>query len=439
MASNNSINSPNTVNTLVAGTGSSNYTAIAYSATGGTSNIVSRNSSGNTASNSYIPGYATTVTAATTTTLTVASAQQQFFTGSTTQTVVLPVVSTLVLGQSFEIVNNSSGVVTVQSSGANTIQAMAASTVLHVTVIAITGTSAASWSAEYTGAGVSGITTLSGNSGSASGSTVTISANAGESVVFTASGSTSTLTLSDGAVNTFLGSGSGTGALTGDHNTAIGVNSLNILTSGNHNNALGVSSLGALLTGAYNIALGYSSGDTYVSSESSNILLNSSGIIGDSNTLRIGDSTGSSNKQLNKAFISGINGVTVSNPKLLYINSSTDQLGVNSSLITAPAASSTVTSGFGSSLTAGTAVQNTLGYDILINIVVSASLATAATIVLGVGATSTPTTNTVIPTFTLAALNFYTFSAVVPSNYYVLVNTTGTITVASITVQAMGI
>ena len=104
----------------------------------------------NQASTTQITGYATTATAAATTTLTATSAQQQYFTGTTTQTVVLPVTSTLVLGQSYTIVNNSTGVVTVQSSGANTIQAMAANSQLIVTCILTSGTTAASWNAEYT-------------------------------------------------------------------------------------------------------------------------------------------------------------------------------------------------------------------------------------------------------------------------------------------------
>jgi hypothetical protein len=61
----------------------------------------------------------------------------------------LPVTSTLTLGHSFEVINNSSGVVTVQSSGTNALQAMAASSVLRVKCIAITGTGTASWTWEY--------------------------------------------------------------------------------------------------------------------------------------------------------------------------------------------------------------------------------------------------------------------------------------------------
>ena len=91
-------------------------------------------------------GYTTTATAAGTTTLTSASNNQQFFTGSTTQTVVLPVTSTLALGLSYLIVNNSTGVLTVQSSGANTITLIPAGAAVRCTCILITGTTAASWS-----------------------------------------------------------------------------------------------------------------------------------------------------------------------------------------------------------------------------------------------------------------------------------------------------
>ena len=103
----------------------------------------------NLSANNMMSGYATTATAAGTTTLTVGSAQMQYFTGTTTQTVVLPVTSTLALGHQFWITNNSTGVVTVQSSGANTIQAMVANTYLIVTCIATSGTGTASWKWSY--------------------------------------------------------------------------------------------------------------------------------------------------------------------------------------------------------------------------------------------------------------------------------------------------
>jgi len=107
----------------------------------------------NLSANNHIEGYATTTTAASTTTLTVSSAYQQYFTGTTTQTVVLPVTSTLVLGQQFQIFNNSTGAVTVESSGSNVIQVMAANTQLTLTVVSTSLTTAAAWNAVY----VSGI------------------------------------------------------------------------------------------------------------------------------------------------------------------------------------------------------------------------------------------------------------------------------------------
>jgi hypothetical protein len=99
-------------------------------------------------------GYTTTATAAGTTTLTASSTNQQYFTGSTTQTIVLPVTSTLALGLGYLIVNNSTGVLTVQSSGANTISTIPANTSMSFTCIAITGTTAASWSYSYEGSSV---------------------------------------------------------------------------------------------------------------------------------------------------------------------------------------------------------------------------------------------------------------------------------------------
>jgi len=136
----------------------------AYSTTPTATTISSWDANKNLSANNHLNGYATTATAAATTTLDVTSAWQQFFTGTTTQTVVLPVASTLVLGQSFYIVNNSTGVVTVQSSGTNTVQAMAASTTLLVTCIKVSGTDATSWSVEYVGA-VSGGTVNAGTTG----------------------------------------------------------------------------------------------------------------------------------------------------------------------------------------------------------------------------------------------------------------------------------
>ena len=96
-------------------------------------------------------GYTTTATAAGTTTLTSSSNHQQFFTGTTTQTIVLPVTSTLALGLSYSIENNSTGVLTVQSSGLNTITTIPSGVTTLFTCILTSGTTAASWDYDQIG------------------------------------------------------------------------------------------------------------------------------------------------------------------------------------------------------------------------------------------------------------------------------------------------
>jgi hypothetical protein len=131
--------------------------------------------------------YTTTATAAGTTTLTSASNYLQYFTGVTTQTVVMPVTSTLSLGWNYQIINNSTGNLTVNSSGGNLIVTVLPATAVTITVILTSGTTAASWNAEFTGfssvtgtganvLGTSPTITFSGTgttfSGSTSGTTV---------------------------------------------------------------------------------------------------------------------------------------------------------------------------------------------------------------------------------------------------------------------------
>lgn len=87
----------------------------------------------------------TQATAAGTTTLTVASNRIQEFTGTTTQTIIMPDVTTLVLGDKFTIINSSTGILTVNSSGANLIKSVQPGTTLQLFCVLITGTTAASW------------------------------------------------------------------------------------------------------------------------------------------------------------------------------------------------------------------------------------------------------------------------------------------------------
>ncbi len=99
----------------------------------------------NLSANSTINGYASITSAAGTTTLSVSSAYQQIVTGSTTQTIQMPVVSTLILGQEFKITNNSTGLVTVNSSGGNLIGTLATGNSIIIVCSSTSGTTAASW------------------------------------------------------------------------------------------------------------------------------------------------------------------------------------------------------------------------------------------------------------------------------------------------------
>ena len=155
--------------------------------------------------------YATTVTAAATSTLTSSSAYLQYFTGTTTQTVTLPVVSTLTLGQGFYINNNSTGIVTVQSSGLNSVIAIPGNMSVVLTCVSTSGTTAASWDADY-----SGSTTITGTGNwvfSSSGS-LTTPTIAGATLSGTV---TSTATVSGGTYTaaTFTSSTFTSGTLSG--------------------------------------------------------------------------------------------------------------------------------------------------------------------------------------------------------------------------------
>lgn len=209
------------------------------------------------------------------------------------------------------------------------------------------------------------ITTINGDTGSISGSTVTIYADntaqqAGSSVLFSNSGSTSTFEVTDANFNTIIGKSSGNASLTGisntflgfsiggtltsgssnvgigsglfssitqgSHNVAIGGGTLGLLNTGTFNTSIGQQSLESLTTGSYNVALGNVAGSSYTSSESSNIAIGNNGVAAESHVIRIG-TQGISNGQQNTCYIAGITGVSVSNQTMVTLNSSTGQLG----------------------------------------------------------------------------------------------------------------
>ena len=201
--------------TLPIGNGGTNVTSVTTAPTA--TAFAGWDANKNLSANNHLEGYTTTATAAGTTTLLVGSTYQQFFTGATTQTVVLPVATTLVNGLQYSIINNSSGVVTVQTSGANTVVAMAANTQLNVTCINTAGgTGLASWGWSYgtqnnttitAGTTTNALTMNNGGAGAASGTTFngsaaqTISYNTiGASPLAGSSSITTVGTLSSGSI-----------------------------------------------------------------------------------------------------------------------------------------------------------------------------------------------------------------------------------------------
>lgn len=97
----------------------------------------------------YRKGFSNIATAAGTTTLTVTSNNYQRFTGVTTQTIVLPVTSTLAAGVSYEIENASTGNLTVNSSGGNLVITIIPGVTVQCMCIGTTLTTSADWDAEY--------------------------------------------------------------------------------------------------------------------------------------------------------------------------------------------------------------------------------------------------------------------------------------------------
>jgi hypothetical protein len=224
--------------------------------------------------------------------------------------------------------------------------------------------------------GGSGITTIDGDTGSVTGSTVTIFANAtsninGSSVSFDNSGTTSTLNLvqptlnnviigsvagngtltgtdnvsigrqnlqsltsgslnvclganaglqlQGGSNNTFLGNSAGQGMVSGLVNVGIGDACLTTCASGNSNVAIGQQALYFLNGGSNNVAIGWQNvGVNYTSTESSNILLSNAGVIGESNKIHIG-TNGTGSGQQDQTILHGGN-VTAPNTAAFAAN-----------------------------------------------------------------------------------------------------------------------
>lgn len=200
--------------------------------------------------------------------------------------------------------------------------------------------------------GGGGITTIDGDSGSATGSTVTITGGSSGSI-YTASGSTVTqsfnainlpdtsattigvITFQDGSDNarpfihaagggasdnnnTWVGGNAGSFTLDFENVSMVGVgfDSLTSLAGQgagipNTHTAIGAYSLGSLVGGTGNIAVGYRAGVNYTGSESDNILIGSEGIAADSGTMRLGSAS------ITSSYMTGVFGATVTGSAVL--------------------------------------------------------------------------------------------------------------------------
>jgi len=137
--------------TITSGTWNGSTVGVAYGGTGvtassGANSVVLRDANTNVAFNNFTAAAATITASGGTTVLTVASARTQILVGSTTHTFQLPDATTLVLGQSFLFVNNSSGNLTVVNNASATIEVVPSGGITQLGAVSI-ATSAGSWGA----------------------------------------------------------------------------------------------------------------------------------------------------------------------------------------------------------------------------------------------------------------------------------------------------
>lgn len=208
------------------------------------------------------------------------------------------------------------------------------------------------------------VTTIDGDTGSATGTTITFTGlQSGGSVNFSASGATVTMNFTKASThNTFLGNLAGNTTATGVDNTSVGYQALHALVggiqntavgfdslalndNGNYNTAIGYGtlssnvglkntalgngSLGSSTTGDDNTALGYFAGSAYTGGETNNICIgaNVSGTALEDNTIHIGDIA-----TITSCFIAGIGGVAPGGtPQTVIIDPVTGKLGSTAS------------------------------------------------------------------------------------------------------------
>lgn len=206
----------------------------------------------------------------------------------------------------------------------------------------------------------SGVTSLAGDSGSATPSAGVVNVHAhstaGSSVTFSGAASTLSFNVTNASSSTYIGSLAGSAGTSQncvglgfqtmpaqsscDRSTGIGVQSLQILSTGTDNTAVGYQALNSMTTnanstaigslagpsvnGSWDIYIGSLSGQNHSGTETQNIIIDSNGVTGDTTVIRIGDMP-TSNATYTKCFIGGISGATVTGTAVLC--STSGQLG----------------------------------------------------------------------------------------------------------------
>lgn len=181
-------------------------TSLISSTTPIASTIPQWDTSKNLRANNMISDLTSTATAAGTTTLTITSTQNQRFTGTTTQTIILPDATSLIVGTSFNFQNESTGILTIQNAIPTTITTVAANSDLTV-VLAINGSTAGTWHVQPASS-VTSSSTPTANTISKWNTNVNFSANnflSASTSIATAAGTT-TLTVTSTNTQVFTGS-----------------------------------------------------------------------------------------------------------------------------------------------------------------------------------------------------------------------------------------
>lgn len=164
---------------------------------------------------------------------------------------------------------------------------------------------------------------------------------AGSTVLFSAPGATNIvqLNVTDASANTIIGQGAGILTASGNFNSGYGYQSLaslttgsnnssfstqsgNAITTGSDNTLLGYQAAGSLVSGSNNSIIGSQSGSSYMGAESDNILINNAGVLGESDTIRIG-----TNGTQTSAYVQGIYNTTGLTSPLPVVVQSNGQLG----------------------------------------------------------------------------------------------------------------